>query len=87
MPTATNVICEGSRAASRQVLRVSDVHMFEGHIACDAASRSEIVLPLVKDDVLIGVLDIDSPSADRFSAADVAYVEALAALFCALQYG
>ena len=60
----------GTAAASRQVLRVSDVHTFEGHIACDAASRSEIVLPLVKDDVLIGVLDIDSPVRDRFSEQD-----------------
>lgn len=60
----------GTAAASRQVLRVSDVQMFEGHIACDAASRSEIVLPLVKDDVLIGVLDIDSPVRDRFSEQD-----------------
>jgi len=60
----------GTAAASRQVLRVSDVHEFDGHIACDAASRSEIVLPLLKDGVLIGVLDIDSPVPDRFSERD-----------------
>jgi GAF domain-containing protein len=46
------------------------VHEFDGHIACDAASRSEIVLPLLKDGVLIGVLDIDSPVPDRFSERD-----------------
>lgn len=75
----------GKSAATREVLRVEDVHEFEDHIACDVASRSEIVLPLVKGGEMIGVLDIDSPSRDRFSADDeamlrkivTAYVEAI----------
>ena len=52
------------------VQRIADVHQFDGHIACDAASNSEIVIPLVKDDTLIGVLDIDSPAFERFTAED-----------------
>jgi GAF domain-containing protein len=60
----------GTAAASRQVIRVNDVHQFDGHIACDAASRSEIVLPLIKNGELIGVLDIDSPVQGRFSERD-----------------
>lgn len=53
-----------------KVLRVANVHEFAGHIACDSASNSEIVLPLIKDGKKIGVLDIDSPELDRFSAED-----------------
>lgn len=60
----------GTAAETREVQRVADVHAFEGHIACDAASRSEIVLPLVRDGELIGVLDIDSPVPDRFGPED-----------------
>ena len=60
----------GTAAEQRSVLRVDDVHGFAGHIACDANSASEIVLPLVKDNELIGVLDIDSPSKARFSDQD-----------------
>lgn len=60
----------GTAAATLAVQRVADVHAFEGHIACDAASRSEIVLPLVLDGKLLGVLDIDSPEPNRFSEAD-----------------
>lgn len=52
------------------VLRVANVHEFVGHIACDSASNSEIVLPLIKDGKKIGVLDIDSPKLDRFSIED-----------------
>lgn len=60
----------GTSASERKRMRVEDVHNFPGHIACDAASRSEIVIPLVKDDNLIGVLDIDSPSVGRFTELD-----------------
>ena len=67
----------GAAAASRQVQRVEDVHAFPGHIACDAASRSEIVVPLIRDGELIGVLDIDSPNLARFDAEDEAGVVAL----------
>lgn len=60
----------GTSAARREAVLVDDVHEFPGHIACDAASRSELVLPLVVDDTLVGVLDIDSPSLARFDALD-----------------
>ena len=67
----------GTAAASRSTQRVPDVHAFPGHIACDAASRSELVVPLLAGDQLFGVLDIDSPSLDRFSEADQSGVEQL----------
>jgi len=73
----------GAAARERQTQRVEDVHDFPGHIACDAASRSELVVPLVKDDRLIGVLDLDSPHPARFSAADQAGIERLVAVFLA----
>ncbi|MGE7587040.1 GAF domain-containing protein [Peribacillus sp. NPDC101480] len=60
----------GTSAATEKTLRIEDVHQFPGHIACDAASRSEIVIPLMKDGKLIGVLDIDSPVTDRFDEMD-----------------
>lgn len=60
----------GTAVAERKTLRIEDVHAFPGHIACDAASNSEIVIPLIKDDEVIGVLDIDSPSKGRFSEED-----------------
>ncbi len=60
----------GAAAASKQVQLVEDVHLFPGHIACDSASNSEIVLPLIKDDILLGVMDIDSPAFARFDSAD-----------------
>ena len=59
------------------------MHAFAGHIACDSASNSELVVPLVKDGRLIGVLDLDSPSLGRFTEADQAGIEALAAIFLA----
>ncbi|WP_455662699.1 GAF domain-containing protein [Pradoshia sp.] len=62
----------GSAAEQQQVMRIANVHDFPGHIACDAASQSEIVLPIVKDGRLIGVLDIDSPILDRFDEEDEA---------------
>lgn len=71
----------GTAASSRETQRVADVHAFEGHIACDAASRSEIVVPLILGDQVIGVLDIDSPVTDRFSLADQHLIEQLAAIY------
>ncbi|MEM5015982.1 GAF domain-containing protein [Metabacillus indicus] len=65
----------GTAAQNRKTERVADVHAFPGHIACDAASQSEIVVPMVKDGELIGVLDIDSPIKDRFSELDQKYLE------------
>jgi GAF domain-containing protein len=62
----------GVAAATRQVQRVEDVHAFPGHIACDSASNSEIVVPLIRDDELLGVLDIDSPKFGRFTEEDEA---------------
>lgn len=73
----------GTAAASRESQLVPDVHAFPGHIACDSASQSELVVPLVKDGEVIGVLDIDSPVLDRFDAVDQAAFERIAALFCA----
>ena len=81
----------GTAAETRTTQRVADVHAFPGHIACDIRSRSELVVPLIArypaardpgtGDRLIGVLDIDSPSLDRFSAADQTGIEALCAHF------
>jgi GAF domain-containing protein len=71
----------GAAALSRETQRVEDVHAFPGHIACDSASNSELVVPLVKDGKLIGVLDLDSPSVGRFSEEDQAGIEQLAAIF------
>ena len=73
----------GAAASSRQTQRVDDVHAFPGHIACDAASRSEIVVPLVHNGQLVGVLDIDSPLPARFDADDQAGIEAIAAAWVA----
>ncbi|MEY4386722.1 MAG: hypothetical protein RLY20_2005 [Verrucomicrobiota bacterium] len=73
----------GTAAASRKTVLVPNVHEFPGHIACDAASQSEIVVPLVKDGQLLGVLDLDSPKRNRFDAADQAGLEKLAALLSA----
>ncbi|MEE4297616.1 MAG: GAF domain-containing protein, partial [Wenzhouxiangella sp.] len=71
----------GTAAATGQTQRVADVHAFDGHIACDAASRSEIVVPLYLGEQLIGVLDIDSPSLNRFGPEDQAGIEALARIY------
>ena len=73
----------GTAAATRTVQRVADVHDFAGHIACDSASRSEIVLPLVKDGELLGVLDIDSPVKGRFDENDERLLLEIARLFVA----
>ncbi|MFE8704167.1 GAF domain-containing protein [Cytobacillus sp. FJAT-54145] len=60
----------GTSAIEQRTVRVEDVHQFPGHIACDAASQSEIVIPMLKDGELVGVLDIDSPEKNRFDEVD-----------------
>ncbi|MEO5640841.1 MAG: GAF domain-containing protein [Sphingomicrobium sp.] len=70
----------GTAAASQQVQRVDDVHAFPGHIACDAASVSELVVPIVRDGHLLAVLDLDSPDLARFDAEDEAGLVAIAAI-------
>jgi L-methionine (R)-S-oxide reductase len=70
----------GAAAATLTTQLVEDVHAFPGHIACDAASRSELVVPVVRDGRLVAVLDLDSPEPARFDAEDAAGCEALAAL-------
>lgn len=67
----------GTAAASRQIQVVEDVHQFPGHIACDSASNSEIVLPLIVNEKLVGVLDIDSPCLNRFDALDAQGLSAI----------
>jgi GAF domain-containing protein len=71
----------GAAARTGQTQRIADVHAFPGHIACDAASRSELVVPLLRDGTLIGVFDLDSPVPDRFDVEDQAGLEAIAAIF------
>jgi len=70
----------GTAAATRETQLVEDVHAFPGHIACDAASASEIVVPIIVDGELLGVLDLDSPNRGRFDAEDQAGCERLVAL-------
>lgn len=65
----------GTSAAEKKTFRVPDVHQFPGHIACDAASQSEIVVPMIKDGEVIGVLDIDAPIKERFDETDEKYLE------------
>jgi len=71
----------GAAARSCETQRVEDVHAFPGHIACDAASRSELVVPLVKDGTLIGVFDLDSPEPARFDVEDQRGLEAVARIY------
>lgn len=66
--------------AEKKTLRVADVHAFPGHIACDSASRAEIVVPVMKDGKVYAVLDVDSPFENRFTAGDEAFLEKIAAL-------
>ncbi len=68
----------GSAAQQAKVHLVADVHAFPGHIACDAASRSELGVPVLRDEVVIAVIDLDSPTASRFDEADAKGIEALA---------
>lgn len=70
----------GTAATRRETVLVPDVHQFPGHIACDSASQSEVVVPLVKDGQLVGVLDLDSPSLNRFDADDARGLERLASI-------
>ena len=74
----------GTAAATRTVQRIDDVNAFPGHIACDAASVSELVVPIVRGDELLAVLDLDSPRAARFDAADEAGFVAIAAVLARL---
>ncbi len=71
----------GTAALTGEVQRVANVHDFESHIACDAASESELVIPLIRDGEMIGVLDIDSPHPDRFSEADEAGILRISEIF------
>jgi GAF domain-containing protein len=73
----------GAAAESRKTQRVEDVNAFPGHIACDSASRSELVVPLLRDAMVFGVLDLDSPEPARFEAVDQAGMERLAAIYVA----
>ena len=70
----------GTSVAKRQSIIVPDVHKFDGHIACDSATNSEIVIPLFFEEQVIGVLDIDSPEFDRFGSQDQQELEKIAAL-------
>jgi len=79
MPACTKIeigkgVC-GTAALKRETLLINDVHKFEGHIACDAASNSEIVVPIIKDNKLVGVLDLDSDEFDRFTELEKIYLE------------
>ncbi|WP_462402881.1 GAF domain-containing protein [Pseudomonas sp. Marseille-QA0332] len=74
----------GTAAATGQTQRVEDVHAFPGHIACDSASNSELVIPLVKEGRLIGVVDLDSPRLGRFTVQDQQGLEQLARIFLEL---
>jgi L-methionine (R)-S-oxide reductase len=73
----------GTAAARRATVIVEDVHAFPGHIACDSASSSEIVVPLLRGDALLGVLDLDSPRRARFDADDQAGLERIARIWIA----
>ena len=77
----------GTAAATRKTQRVASVHEFPGHIVCDEASESELVVPLIVDGELVGVLDIDSPSPGRFSESDESGVETICETFCAALSG
>lgn len=88
LPACTRIaagkgVC-GTAVSTRGTQRVADVHWFPGHIACDAASESEIVVPLIRDGAVLGVLDVDSPEKDRFDAQDQEWLEKIAALVVSL---
>jgi GAF domain-containing protein len=77
----------GTAAQTRETQVVRDVHEFPGHIACDSASQSEIVVPLIaKDGTLVGVWDVDSPIVNRFDADDAQGMEALCSVFMELAW-
>ena len=71
----------GTAAHRKAPVIVPDVHAFPGHIACDSASKSEVVVPLLRKGRVVGVLDLDSPLLDRFDASDAKFCEAIAALW------
>jgi GAF domain-containing protein len=71
----------GTAAVSKRTQRIADVDAFPGHIPCDSASRSELVVPLFKDGELVGVFDLDSPVLDRFDADDQRGLEEIASIF------
>jgi L-methionine (R)-S-oxide reductase len=73
----------GTAAAERRTIVVPDVHAFPGHIACDAASNSEVVVPVISAGRLLGVLDLDSPVSNRFDDADARGLEALVRVYVA----
>ncbi|TPG71465.1 GAF domain-containing protein [Brevibacillus laterosporus] len=73
IPTGKGVC--GTAVSERRTMRVADVQAFPGHISCDAASRSEVVIPIIKGEEIYGVLDIDSPITDRFDEVDEKYLE------------
>ena len=84
LPACTKIplgrgVC-GTAARKDEVQRVADVHAFPGHIACDSASRSELVVPVIREGAVRAVIDLDSPLPARFDAEDVAGIEALARL-------
>ena len=84
LPACTQIlmgsgVC-GNSALDRKTYIVDDVNAFPGHIACDSNSKSEIVVPIIKDDLLIGVLDIDSPLENRFDQTDKKYLEKVISL-------
>jgi L-methionine (R)-S-oxide reductase len=78
-----NGVC-GAAAEQRRTIRVGNVCDFVGHIACDPNSRAEIVVPLIKDEYLIGVLDLDSPLVDRFTSEDQQLLEAVAQIITSI---
>jgi GAF domain-containing protein len=85
LPACTRIplgrgVC-GTAAARRETIVVPDVHAFDGHIACDSASQSEIVVPLIIHGKLAGVLDIDSPRLNRFGASEKRLFEAVARVY------
>lgn len=71
----------GAAVAQRRTMLVEDVHAFAGHIACDAASRSELVVPLIQGNRILGVIDLDSPLPSRFDRADQRGIEAVAEIY------
>ena len=88
LPACTRIalgrgVC-GTAVSTRRTQRVADVHAFPGHIACDSASASEIVIPILRDGVVLGVLDIDSPVKNRFDALDQEWLERAVATLVAL---
>ena len=77
----------GAAVEQKHSILVEDVHAFAGHIACDAASRSELVVPLIDKGRILGVLDLDSPAVGRFDAEDQAGVELIASIYVAASAG